>query len=59
MMEIKVIFLVILFFVMMQPLSKHGNIQVSLNYSQSLQRLTVVVLRARGLQCPSNAGEIQ
>ncbi|XP_026996270.1 synaptotagmin-15 [Tachysurus fulvidraco] len=37
------------------PLSKHGNIQVSLNYSQSLQRLTVVVLRARGLQCPSNA----
>ncbi|KAI5103382.1 synaptotagmin-15 isoform X1, partial [Silurus meridionalis] len=38
------------------PLSKHGNIQVSLNYNQSLQRLTVVVLRARGLQCPSNAG---
>ncbi|KAM9462726.1 synaptotagmin-15 isoform 2-T2 [Clarias gariepinus] len=37
------------------PLSKHGNIQVSLNYSNSLQRLTVVVLRARGLQCPSNA----
>ncbi|XP_062859785.1 synaptotagmin-15 isoform X2 [Trichomycterus rosablanca] len=37
------------------PLSKNGNIQVSLNYSQSLQRLTVVVLRARGLQCPSNA----
>uniref|UniRef100_W5UFD0 Synaptotagmin-15 n=1 Tax=Ictalurus punctatus TaxID=7998 RepID=W5UFD0_ICTPU len=37
------------------PLSKHGNIQVSLNYSQSLQRLTVVVLRAQGLQCPSNA----
>ncbi|TSK14796.1 Synaptotagmin-15 [Bagarius yarrelli] len=37
------------------PLSKHGNIQVSLNYSQTLQRLTVVVLRARGLQCPCNA----
>ncbi|KAG7325011.1 hypothetical protein KOW79_011327 [Hemibagrus wyckioides] len=37
------------------PLSKHGNIQVSLNYSHSLQRLTVVVLRARGLQCPINA----
>lgn len=41
-----------------QPLSKNGNIQVSLNYSQALQRLTVVILRARGLQCPSNAGEI-
>ncbi|XP_017551605.1 synaptotagmin-15 isoform X2 [Pygocentrus nattereri] len=39
-----------------QPLSKHGNIQVSLNYNQSLQRLTVVVLRARGLQCSSNTG---
>uniref|UniRef100_W5LB04 Synaptotagmin XV n=2 Tax=Astyanax mexicanus TaxID=7994 RepID=W5LB04_ASTMX len=37
-------------------LSKHGDIQVSLNYNQSLQRLTVVVLRARGLQCSSNAG---
>lgn len=42
----------------MQPLSKHGDIQVSLNYNQSLQRLTVVVLRARGLQCSSNAGEV-
>ncbi|KAK3559499.1 hypothetical protein QTP86_013680 [Hemibagrus guttatus] len=41
------------------PLSKRGNIQVSLNYSHSLQRLTVVVLRARGLQCPNNAGEMQ
>ncbi|XP_066519235.1 synaptotagmin-15 [Hoplias malabaricus] len=37
-------------------LSKHGDIQVSLNYNQSLQRLTVVVLRARGLQCSSNSG---
>uniref|UniRef100_A0A4W4EI29 C2 domain-containing protein n=1 Tax=Electrophorus electricus TaxID=8005 RepID=A0A4W4EI29_ELEEL len=37
-------------------LSKHGDIQVSLNYNQSLQRLTVVVLRARGLQYLSNAG---
>ncbi|XP_067285401.1 synaptotagmin-15 isoform X2 [Pseudorasbora parva] len=39
-----------------QPLSKNGDIQVSLNYNQSLHRLTVVVLRARGLQCPSDAG---
>ncbi|KAK1794044.1 hypothetical protein P4O66_010951 [Electrophorus voltai] len=38
-----------------QLLSKHGDIQVSLNYNQSLQRLTVVVLRARGLQYLSNA----
>ncbi|XP_072524037.1 synaptotagmin-15 [Salminus brasiliensis] len=38
------------------PLSKLGDIQVSLNFNQSLQRLTVVVLRARGLQCSSNAG---
>ncbi|KAI4873189.1 hypothetical protein NFI96_019324 [Prochilodus magdalenae] len=38
------------------PLSKHGDIQVSLNYNQALQRLTVVVLRARGLQCSSTAG---
>uniref|UniRef100_A0A671LPR4 Synaptotagmin-15-like n=1 Tax=Sinocyclocheilus anshuiensis TaxID=1608454 RepID=A0A671LPR4_9TELE len=39
-----------------QPLSKNGDIQVSLNYNQSLHRLTVVVLRARGLQCCSDAG---
>ncbi|XP_051522620.1 synaptotagmin-15 isoform X1 [Myxocyprinus asiaticus] len=39
-----------------QPLSKNGDIQVSLNYNQSLLRLTVVVLRARGLQCGSDAG---
>ncbi|KAL7869326.1 hypothetical protein AOLI_G00133140 [Acnodon oligacanthus] len=39
-----------------QPLSEHGDIQVSLNYNQSLQRLTVVVLRARGLQSSSNTG---
>ncbi|XP_073774790.1 synaptotagmin-15 isoform X2 [Danio rerio] len=38
-----------------QPLSKNGDIQVSLNYNQSLHRLTVVVLRARGLQCCSEA----
>lgn len=31
---------------------------MSLNYNPSLHRLTVVVLRARGLQCGSNAGEI-
>ncbi|XP_076854674.1 synaptotagmin-15 isoform X2 [Brachyhypopomus gauderio] len=37
-------------------LSKHGDIQVSLNYNRSLQRLTVVVLRARGLQCLTDAG---
>ncbi|XP_030631020.1 synaptotagmin-15 [Chanos chanos] len=39
-----------------QPCSKHGDLQISLNYRQSLQRLTVVVLRAHGLQCPSDAG---
>ncbi|XP_056089706.1 synaptotagmin-15 [Rhinichthys klamathensis goyatoka] len=39
-----------------QSLSKNGDIQVSLNYNQSLHRLTVVVLRARGLQCSSDAG---
>ncbi|KAI7797067.1 synaptotagmin-15 [Triplophysa rosa] len=39
-----------------QPLSKNGDIQVSLNYNPSLHRLTVVVLRARGLQCGSDAG---
>ncbi|XP_052467777.1 synaptotagmin-15 isoform X2 [Carassius gibelio] len=39
-----------------QPLSKNGDIQVSLNYNQSLHRLTVVVLRARGLQCCSDSG---
>uniref|UniRef100_A0A3B3SHN6 Synaptotagmin XV n=1 Tax=Paramormyrops kingsleyae TaxID=1676925 RepID=A0A3B3SHN6_9TELE len=32
-----------------QPCSEHGDIQVSLNYSPPLQRLTVMVLRARGL----------
>uniref|UniRef100_A0A672LWC2 Synaptotagmin XV n=1 Tax=Sinocyclocheilus grahami TaxID=75366 RepID=A0A672LWC2_SINGR len=36
-----------------QPLSQNGDIQVTLNYNQSLHRLTVVVLRARGLQCCS------
>ncbi|XP_065118896.2 synaptotagmin-15 [Paramisgurnus dabryanus] len=39
-----------------QPLSKNGDIQVSLNYNLSLDRLTVVVLRARGLRCSSDAG---
>nr|XP_023676018.1 synaptotagmin-15-like [Paramormyrops kingsleyae] len=33
-----------------QPCSEHGDIQVSLNYSPPLQRLTVMVLRARGLR---------
>ncbi|XP_035259329.1 synaptotagmin-15 [Anguilla anguilla] len=36
--------------------SQHGDLQVSLNYSVPLQRLTVVVLRARGLQTSSDAG---
>ncbi|XP_048843119.1 synaptotagmin-15 isoform X2 [Brienomyrus brachyistius] len=33
-----------------QPCSERGDIQVSLNYSPPLQRLTVMVLRARGLR---------
>ncbi|KAJ8365401.1 hypothetical protein SKAU_G00142320 [Synaphobranchus kaupii] len=36
--------------------SQHGDLQVSLNYSVPLQRLTVVVLRARGLQTSCDAG---
>ncbi|XP_042559303.1 synaptotagmin-15 [Clupea harengus] len=39
-----------------QPNSKHGDIQVSLNYNAQLQRLTVVVLRARGLPLQAEAG---
>ncbi|KAM7381266.1 hypothetical protein PAMA_012217 [Pampus argenteus] len=35
--------------------SELGDVQVSLSYSPSLQRLSVVVLRARGLQLLSNA----
>ncbi|XP_068161622.1 synaptotagmin-15 [Antennarius striatus] len=33
-----------------------GDVQISLCYSPVLQRLSVVVLRARGLQLPSDAG---
>lgn len=36
--------------------SELGDLLVSLSYSPSLQRLTVVVLRARGLQLLSDAG---
>ncbi|XP_056152698.1 synaptotagmin-15 [Lampris incognitus] len=36
--------------------SELGDVQVSLNYSPSLQRLTVVVLRARGLQLLTETG---
>ncbi|KAJ8284644.1 hypothetical protein COCON_G00034940 [Conger conger] len=36
--------------------SQQGDLQVSLNYSVPLQRLTVVVLRARGLQTSSDTG---
>ncbi|XP_063076773.1 synaptotagmin-15 [Engraulis encrasicolus] len=39
-----------------QLYSKHGDIQVSLNYNAQLQRLTVVVLRARGLPIPPESG---
>ncbi|XP_066549981.1 synaptotagmin-15 [Amia ocellicauda] len=39
-----------------QPCSACGEVQVSLNYNQSLQRLTVVVLRARGLQLLPDRG---
>ncbi|XP_041939877.1 synaptotagmin-15 [Alosa sapidissima] len=39
-----------------QPYSKHGDVQVSLNYNAQLQRLTVVVLRARGLPLQAEAG---
>ncbi|KAM3859828.1 synaptotagmin-15-like [Diretmus argenteus] len=36
--------------------SELGDVKVSLSYSPTLQRLTVVVLRARGLQLLTNAG---
>ncbi|XP_036402378.1 synaptotagmin-15 [Megalops cyprinoides] len=36
--------------------SEHGDLQVSLNYSVPLQRLTVVVLRARGLRLLRDSG---
>ncbi|XP_047465183.1 synaptotagmin-15 [Mugil cephalus] len=36
--------------------SELGDVQVSLSYSSSLQRLSVVVLRARGLQLLTDAG---
>lgn len=36
--------------------SELGDIQISLSYSPSLQRLSVVVLRARGLQLLTDAG---
>ncbi|KAG7507365.1 synaptotagmin-15-like isoform X2 [Solea senegalensis] len=36
--------------------SELGDVQVSLSYSRTLQRLTVVVLRARGLQLLTDAG---
>lgn len=36
--------------------SELGDVQISLSYSSSLQRLSVVVLRARGLQLLSDAG---
>lgn len=36
--------------------SELGDVQISLSYSPSLQRLSVVVLRARGLQLLSDAG---
>ncbi|XP_042253598.1 synaptotagmin-15 [Thunnus maccoyii] len=36
--------------------SELGDVQVSLSYSPALQRLSVVVLRARGLQLLSDAG---
>ncbi|KAI1887089.1 hypothetical protein AGOR_G00202530 [Albula goreensis] len=36
--------------------SQQGDLQVSLNYSEPLERLTVVVLRARGLQTTRDAG---
>ncbi|XP_071400718.1 synaptotagmin-15 [Centroberyx affinis] len=36
--------------------SELGDVQVSINYSPSLQRLTVVALRARGLQLHTDAG---
>lgn len=49
--------LLVLNICLLQPLSKNGDIQVSLNYNPSLHRLTVVVLRARGLQCDSDAGK--
>ncbi|MBN3295868.1 SYT15 protein, partial [Amia calva] len=39
-----------------EPCSACGEVQVSLNYNQSLQRLTVVVLRARGLQLLPDRG---
>ena len=37
--------------------SELGDVQVSLNYNPSLQRLTLEVLRARGLQLLSDTGE--
>lgn len=36
--------------------SELGDLQVSLSYSPALQRLSVVVLRARGLQLLTDAG---
>ncbi|XP_047232600.1 synaptotagmin-15 [Girardinichthys multiradiatus] len=36
--------------------SELGDVQISLSYSSSLQRLSVVVLRARGLQLVTEAG---
>uniref|UniRef100_UPI0037E885DB synaptotagmin-15 n=1 Tax=Semicossyphus pulcher TaxID=241346 RepID=UPI0037E885DB len=36
--------------------SELGDVQISLSYSPSLQRLSVVVLRARGLQLITDAG---
>ncbi|XP_033467416.2 synaptotagmin-15 [Epinephelus lanceolatus] len=36
--------------------SELGDVQISLSYSPSLQRLSVVVLRARGLQLLTDAG---
>ena len=37
--------------------SELGEVQVSMNYSPSLQQLTLGVLRARGLQLLSDTGE--
>uniref|UniRef100_A0A3P9B7X7 Synaptotagmin XV n=1 Tax=Maylandia zebra TaxID=106582 RepID=A0A3P9B7X7_9CICH len=36
--------------------SELGDVQISLSYSRSLQRLSVVVLRARGIQLLTDAG---
>lgn len=39
--------------------SELGDVQISLSYSPTLQRLSVVVLKARGLQLLTDAGMMQ